>query len=147
MNKLLLYILGIFILISVTIFHISCDKSKKKNNTKAKNLNIVKKKPVNAYVKFDECECHKEAMEILDIVIEIRNTFESIDELRKHNESKKEIKTLAKSWQLLMKTCFENNFARMFEPSDCNDLKSLEKKKRRLHDLGVQIDQGENIRL
>ena len=35
----------------------------------------------------------------------------------------------------------------MFEPSDCNDLKSLEKKKRRLHDLGVQIDQGENIRL
>ena len=147
MNKLLLYILGIFILISVTIFHISCNNSKKKNNTKAKNLNIVKKKPVNAYVKFDECECHKEAMEILDIVIEIRNTFESIDELRKHNESKKEIKILAKSWQLLMKTCFENNFARMFEPSDCNDLKSLEKKKRRLHDLGVQIDQGENIRL
>ena len=111
------------------------------------HLNIVKKKPVNAYVKFDECECHKEAMEILDIVIEIRNTFESVDELRKHNESKKEIKTIAKSWQLLMKTCFENNFARMFEPSDCNDLKSLEKKKRRLHDLGVQIDQGENIRL
>ena len=147
MNKSLLYILGIFILISVTIFHISCDNSKKKNNTKAKNLNIVKKKPVNAYVKFDECECHKEAMEILDIVIEIRNTFESIDELRKHNESKKEIKILAKSWQLLMKTCFENNFARMFEPSDCNDLKSLEKKKRKLHDLGVQIDQGENIRL
>ena len=47
----------------------------------------------------------------------------------------------------LMKTCFENNFARMFEPSDCNDLKALEKKKRKLHDLGVQIDQGENIRL
>ena len=147
MNKSLLYILGIFILISGTIFHISCNKNNKKNNTKAKNLITVKKEPVNAYVKFDECECHKEAMEILDIVIEIRNTFESVDELRKHNESKKEIKTIAKSWQLLMKTCFEKNFARMFEPSDCNDLKSLEKKKRRLHDLGVQIDQGENIRL
>ena len=147
MNKSLLHILEIFILISVTIIYISCDKSKKNNNTKAKNLNTVKKEPVNAYVKFDECECYKEAMEILDIVIEIRNTFESIDELRKHNESKKEIKILAKSWQLLMKTCFENNFARMFEPSDCNDLKSLEKKKRKLHDLGVQIDQGENIRL
>ena len=147
MNKSLLHILEIFILISITIFYISCDKIKKNNNTKAKNLNTVKKEPVNAYVKFDECECYKEAMEILDIVIEIRNTFESIDELRKHNESKKEIKILAKSWQLLMKTCFENYFARMFEPSDCNDLKSLEKKKRKLHDLGVQIDQGENIRL
>ena len=147
MNKSLLHILEIFIFISVTIFYISCDKSKKNNNTKAKNLNTVKKEPVNAYVKFDECECYKEAMEILDIVIEIRNTFESIDELRKHNESKKEIKTFAKSWQLLMQACFEKNFARMFEPSDCNDLKSLEKKKRKLHDLGVQIDQGENIRL
>ena len=147
MNKSLLYILGTFILTCVTIFHISCGKNNEKNNTNTKNPKTVIKEPVNAYVKFDECQCHKEAMEILDIVIEIRNTFESVDELRKHNESKKEIKTIAKSWQLLMKTCFEKNFARMFEPSDCNDLKSLEKKKRRLHDLGVQIDQGENIRL
>ena len=90
MNKSLLYILGIFILTCVIIFHISCNKNNKKNNTKAKNLITVKKEPVNAYVKFDECQCHKEAMEILDIVIEIRNTFESVDELRKHNESKGE---------------------------------------------------------
>ena len=147
MTKSLLHILGIFILVSVTIFNISCDHGNKKDNTKAKKLKTIKKEPANAYAKFDECECHKEAVRILDIAIKTRNTFKSFDELKQHNESKKEIKSLAKTWQLLMQSCFEKNFSRMFEPSDCNDLKALEKKKRKLHDLGVQIDQGENIRL
>ena len=61
--------------------------------------------------------------------------------------TKKEIKDLAKTWQSLTQNCFQKNFARMFEPSECNDLKSLEKKKRKLYDLGIQIDQGESIRL
>jgi len=147
MNKLFRQIVKIFVFITIIIFNFNCEKGEKPDKTKIKNQKSAKTGSVTAYAKFDECECHKEAMEILDIVIEIRNTFESLNELKKNYESKKEVKSLAKNWQLLTEACFQKNFARMFEPSDCNDLKSLEKKKNQLIELGIQIDQGENIKL
>ena len=147
MNNLPLYRLGIFILIPLTIFQINCGKNDKNDKTKNKPPKTELTLPANNYAKFDECDCHKEAIRILDIAIKKRTAFKSMDELKKNKESKKEIKDLAKTWQLLTMNCFQKNFARMFEPSDCNDLKSLEKKKRKLYDLGIQIDQGESIRL
>jgi len=147
MNNLPLYRLGIFILIPFTIFQINCGKNDKNDKTKNKPPKTELTLPANNYAKFDECDCHKEAIRILDIAIKKRTAFKSLDELKKNKESKKEIKVLAKTWQILTKSCFQKNFARMFEPSDCNDLKLLEKTKQKLYDLGIQIDQGESIRL
>ena len=147
MNNSHLYRLEIFIIIIFSIFQINCGKDNKNDNIKTRNSKTELKLPANIYAKFDECDCHKEAMGILDMSIEIRDTFKSLDQLKKHNKSKNEIKNLAKDWQLLTQACFQKNFARMFEPSDCNDLILLEKKKRELYDLGIQIDQGESIRL
>ena len=147
MNNSPLYRLGIFILITFSIFRINCGKNYKNDKTKNKPPKTELTLPANNYAKFDECDCHKEAIRILDIAIKKRTAFKSMDELKKNKESKKEIKVLAKTWQILTKNCFQKNFARMFEPSDCNDLKSLEKKKQKLYDLGIQIDQGESIRL
>jgi len=139
-----MYKLKVVALLLFSLFFINCDKSKKDNVSKNK---FEEKLPENFYAKFDECQCHKEAVRILDKGIKIRSDFNSIDKLKKDTKSKKEIKRLAITWQVLIKNCFQKNFARMFEPSDCNDLKTLEKKKRKLQDLGIQIDQGENIRL
>ena len=147
MNNSPLYRLGIFILIAFSIFQINCGKDNRNDNSKSKLPKKDLKLPANNYAKFDECDCNKEAIRILVVAIKKRTAFKSMDELKKNNNFKKEIKDLAKTWQSLTQTCFQKNFARMFEPSDCNDLKSLEKKKRKLYDLGIQIDQGENIRL
>jgi len=147
MNNSPLYKLGVFILITFSIFQINCGKNNKNDNTKTRTPKTEFTSLANNYANFDECDCHKEAMKILGTTIEIRTSFKSLDELKKNKESKKEIKDLAKTWQLLTKNCFQKNFARMFEPSDCNDLKLLEEKKRELYDLGIQIDQGESIRL
>jgi len=147
MNNSPLYRLQVFILITFSIFQINCGKNNKNDNTKTRPPKTELTLPANNYANFDECDCHKEAMKILDTAIKTRTAFKSLDELKKNKESKKEIKGLAKTWQLLTKSCFQKNFARMFEPSDCNDLKSLEKKKQKLYDLGIQIDQGESIRL
>ena len=147
MNNSPLYRLGIFILITFSIFQINCGKNDKNDKTKNKPQKTELTLPANNYAKFDECDCHKEAIRILDIAIKKRTAFKSMDELKKNKESKKEIKDLAKTWQSLTQNCFQKNFARMFDDSDCNDLKALEKKKRKLYDLGIQIDQGESIRL
>ena len=147
MNNSHLYRLGIFILLIFTIFQINCGKNDKNDKTKTRTPETELTLLTNNYANFDECDCHKEAMKILGTTIKIRTSFKSLDELKKNKEFKKEIKSLAKTWQLLTKNCFQKNFARMFEPSDCNDLKLLEKKKRELYDLGIQIDQGESIRL
>ena len=47
----------------------------------------------------------------------------------------------------LVKKCFEVNNARLLVDSECNNLKLLQSKKDSLNKLGIQIEQGENIRL
>ena len=86
-------------------------------------------------------------MEIIDITSEIRNTFDSIDELKNQVQVKNEIKRLAKNYVLLLETCFNNHNSKMFAPSDCNNLELLNNKKLKLIDLGIQLEQGEKIRL
>ena len=134
-------------LLSLTFFSITATIScSKKSEPKTKPL-IKKQKTLNIYSKYDVCDCNKEALEIIDITSEIRNTFDSIDELKSQTKVKNEIKRLAKNYVLLLETCFNNHNSKMFVPSDCNNLNLLNNKKLKLIDLGIQLEQGENIRL
>jgi len=135
-------------LLSLTFFLfasiIGCSK---KSEAKTKPLIQQKQKTLNIYSKYDVCDCNKEALEIIDITSEIRNTFDSIDELKSQVEVKNEVKRLAKNYVLLLGTCFDNHNSKMFVPSDCNNLELLNNKKLKLIDLGIQLEQGEKIRL
>ena len=134
-------------LLSLTFFSITATIScSKKSEPKTKPL-IKKQKTLNIYSKYDVCDCNKEALEIIDITSEIRNTFDSIDELKSQAKVKNEVKRLAKNYVLLLETCFNNHNSKMFVPSDCNNLNLLNNKKLKLIDLGIQLEQGENIRL
>ena len=134
-------------LLSLTFFSITATIScSKKSEPKTKPL-IKKQKTLNLYSKYDVCDCNKEALEIIDITSEIRNTFNSIDELKSQAKVKNEVKRLAKNYVLLLETCFNNHNSKMFVPSDCNNLNLLNNKKLKLIDLGIQLEQGENIRL
>ena len=134
-------------LLSLTFFSITATIScSKKSEPKTKPL-IKKQKTLNIYSKYDVCDCNKEALEIIDITSEIRNTFNSIDELKSQAKVKNEVKRLAKNYLLLLETCFNNHNSKMFVPSDCNNLNLLNNKKLKLIDLGIQLEQGENIRL
>jgi len=134
-------------LLSLTFFSITATIScSKKSEPKTKPL-IKKQKTLNIYSKYDVCDCNKEALEIIDITSEIRNTFNSIDELKSQAKVINEVKRLAKNYVLLLETCFNNHNSKMFVPSDCNNLNLLNNKKLKLIDLGIQLEQGENIRL
>ena len=134
-------------LLSLTFFSITATIScSKKSEPKTKPL-IKKQKTLNIYSKYDVCDCNKEALEIIDITTEIRNTFKNIDELKSQAKVKNEVKRLAKNYVLLLETCFNNHNSKMFVPSDCNNLNLLNNKKLKLIDLGIQLEQGENIKL
>jgi len=134
-------------LLALTFFSITATIScSKKSNPKTNPL-IKKQKTLNIYSKYDVCDCNKEALEIIDITSEIRNTFDSIDELKSQSKVKNEVKRLAKNYLLLLETCFNNHNSKMFVPSDCNNLELLNNKKLKLIDLGIQLEQGEKIRL
>ena len=96
---------------------------------------------------YDACDCNKRSQKILDEAITFRLKFDSMDELKKDQISKKQIKKYAKDYMALVKKCFEVNNARLLVDSECNNLKLLQSKKDSLNKLGIQIEQGENIRL
>ena len=121
-----------------------CEKKEKKSTNKTqKNL----KKPLDNYSKLDVCGCNKEAMGIIDLAREIRDTFQSIGELKKQKKSVKEIQDLASDYTKLLNSCFNRHASKMFIPSDCNNLKLLDQKKSELIDLGIQLEQGGKIKL
>ena len=95
----------------------------------------------------DVCTCNKKAQEIIDRVISIRSNFDSISDLKGDKGTVKEVRSEAERYQSLIAKCFETNAVNMFEESDCNDLKTLEEKKNLLFSMGIQIEQGANIRL
>ena len=118
-------------------------KEKQSTNKTQKNL----KKPLDNYSKLDVCGCNKEAMGIIDLAREIRDTFQSIGELKKQKQSVKEIQGLASDYTKLLNSCFNRHASKMFIPSDCNNLKLLDQKKSELIDLGIQLEQGGKIKL
>ena len=66
---------------------------------------------------------------------------------KKQKQSAKEIQSLASNYTKLLNSCFNRHAAKMFIPSDCNNLKLMDKKKSELIDLGIQLEQGERIKL
>ena len=136
----------IYALIISFLFFINfgCEKKEKQSTNKTqKNL----KKPLDNYSKLDVCGCNKEAMGIIDLAREIRDTFQSIGELKKQKQSVKEIQGLASDYTKLLNSCFNRHASKMFIPSDCNNLKLLDQKKSELIDLGIQLEQGGKIKL
>ena len=125
-------------------FIISCGKDGTKTSKKPSQ---PVQKPLDIYSKLDVCGCSKEAMEIIDLATEIRNAFKNIEELKKEEKTKKEIQRLAGNYTRLLNSCFNRHAAKMFIPSDCNNLKLMDKKKSKLIDLGIQLEQGERIKL
>ena len=131
-------------LLYITLFVVGCGKED--NKIIKKSIQPVQK-PLDIYSKLDVCGCHKEAMEIIDLAREIRNAFKSIEELKKQEKTKKEIQRLAGNYTKLLSSCFKRHAAKMFIPSECNNLKLMDKKKSELIDLGIQLEQGEKIKL
>tara|TARA_B100000579_G_scaffold1149_1_gene908 strand:+ start:647 stop:1090 length:444 start_codon:yes stop_codon:yes gene_type:complete len=131
---------------------IGCSNEGKKNKkdlnegpspTRQNNLSL--KSPVRQ--DYDPCDCNKRSQKILDETITYRLQFDSIGEIKKDQESKKQIRGFAKEYMELVKKCFEVNQARLLAESECNNLKLLQSKKDSLRRLGIQIEQGESIRL
>ena len=122
----------------------NCSESKKDLKT-----NITTPSEILAvdFNKLDVCGCSEQATKILDQSIRTRKAYKNIQELKKNSSDKNKIVSLAKSWTDMMSSCFNRHAAKMFEPSGCNDLKKINQKKIALHSLGIQIDQGENIKL
>ena len=131
-------------LLYITLFVAGCGKED--NKIIKKSIQPVQK-PLDIYSKLDVCGCNKEAMSIIDLAREIRNAFKSIEELKKQEKTKKDIQRLAGNYTRLLNSCFERHAAKMFIPSECNNLKLMDKKKSELIDLGIQLEQGERIKL
>ena len=119
----------------------------KKLNTSQQNADNNPSKPATSAKAYDACDCNKRSQSIMDETILIREKFSTISNLKEDSNAKKEIKRLAKAYNLLVGKCFEKNAAKLFIESECNDLKALEEKKGLLYSMGIQIDLGANIKL
>ena len=97
--------------------------------------------------KLDVCGCNQNANVILDASYDIRKKFIDMDALKKDVESVDRIRSWAKNWTNLMDACFRKHGSRMWMDSECNNLVEIKDKKDRLFKLGIQIDQGEKVRL
>jgi len=131
------------ILIALTLIiliNIGCSKTDDSKES-------VAKVPVENFSKLDVCGCNKQANIILDESTTLRKKFVDMKTFKKDVKSVKQIRSWAKNWTSLMKACFTKNGSNMWIPSDCNNMKIIEKKKEILYNLGILIDQGEKVRL
>ena len=136
----------LLVLVSFTFFtlHINCGKSVKKAPSELPNK---QEKQIDIYSKLDVCGCNKEAIEIIELAREIRDEFETIAELKMQKEPVKQIRGLASSYTKLLESCFNRYASKIFIPSECNNLNEVERKKTELSNLGIQLEQGERIKL
>ena len=122
------------------LVHVACSKA---DDSKAP----VVITPIEKLSKLDVCGCNLEANVILDASYELRKRFNDMDALKKDVESVDRIRSWAKNWTNLMDACFRKHGSRMWMDSECNNLVEIKDKKDRLYKLGIQIDQGEKVRL
>jgi len=124
----------------VLLVHLACSKG---DDSKAP----VAITPIEKLSKLDVCGCNQKANVILDASYDIRKKFIDMDALKKDVDSVDRIRSWAKNWTNLMDTCFRKHGSRMWMDSECNNLVEIKDKKDRLYKLGIQIDQGEKVRL
>ena len=143
-NKISLKTSIFFFSLLILSASISCAKKVKEEPSQvSKTVKI----PLDIYSKLDVCGCNKEAIEIVDFARDIRNEFQSIEQLKKQEGSVKQIRELASSYVTLLESCFRRHASKNFIPSECNKLKELDKKRSELSDLGIPLVQGERIKL
>ena len=70
-----------------------------------------------------------------------------IKTLKENKKAIQQIRTRAKNWTSLMSACFMKHGANMWVSSECNNVEIIEEKKDILYNLGIQIVQGEKMRL
>lgn len=149
MNKLN-YIKRI-LLLSLMIVFAGCSNSDKesKKNLKTSLPSMATKPSSNnqSGKDYDECDCNKRSKKILDKTLAFRLQFNSMEDLKRDQESKRTIRKFAKEFVKLTEKCFEINNARLLVDSECNNLRLLQAKKDSLRNLGIQIEQGESVRL
>ena len=128
----------------IIILVCSCAEKDKKKINQPKPVSIVS---IENFSKLDICGCNKQAIIILDKSTTIRKEYVDIKAFKTNSEAVKQIRHQGKRWTNLMNACFRQYGSDMWVPSDCNDVHLIDEKKKNLQELGIQIDQGEKIRL
>ena len=105
----------------------------------------LKKVPIATTMTYDVCSCTQTAIDLIEQAIFVRESFSSIDELKSDKKAKIEIMETAKQFVDLTEQCFTKNAAKLFIPSDCNDVKLLETKQNKLIGLGIRINLGSKV--
>ena len=95
--------------------------------------------------KLDPCDCNTKSVDLINRSLEIRKSFSSIKELKSNKKAKQHISKIAKVYVKLAEKCFEKNATNLFIPSDCNDVKFLERKQNELFALGIRLNQGSKV--
>ena len=95
--------------------------------------------------KLDPCDCNTKSVDLINRSLEIRKSFSSIKELKSNKKAKQHISKIAKVYVELAEKCFEKNATNLFIPSDCNDVKFLERKQNELFALGIRLNQGSKV--
>ena len=125
-------------------FFIGCANEKKGNS----NENFIDPTKLKVdFSNYDVCDCNKEAKLILEQSIIVRNKHINYKSFKNNKESVLLIRSWAKRWSNLMQSCFRKNGASMWASSECNNQVMIQKKKEILFNLGIQIDQGEKVKL
>ena len=95
--------------------------------------------------KLDPCDCNTKSVDLINRSIKTRKSFSSIKELKSNKKAKQHISKIAKVYVELAEKCFEKNTTNLFIPSDCNDVKFLERKQNELFALGIRLNQGSKV--
>ena len=95
--------------------------------------------------KLDPCDCNTKSVDLINRSLEIRKSFSSIKELKSNKKAKQHISKIAKVYVDLAEKCFKKNATNLFVPSDCNDVKFLERKQNELFALGIRLNQGAKV--
>ena len=95
--------------------------------------------------KLDPCDCNTKSVDLINRSIKTRKSFSSIKELKSNKKAKQHISKIAKVYVELAEKCFEKNATNLFIPSDCNDVKFLERKQNELFALGIRLNQGSKV--
>ena len=95
--------------------------------------------------KLDPCDCNTKSIDLINRSIKTRKSFSSIKELKSNKKAKQHISKIAKVYVDLAEKCFKKNATNLFVPSDCNDVKFLERKQNELFALGIRLNQGSKV--
>ena len=93
----------------------------------------------------DPCDCNTKSVDLINRSIKTRKSFSSIKELKSNKKAKQHISKIAKVYVDLAEKCFKKNATNLFVPSDCNDVKFLERKQNELFALGIRLNQGSKV--